>query len=314
MQPFFLDFEVDRSDQKINYHDLVLFIGSCFSDEMSQLFLQSGLKVAANPFGVIYHPCIISRFIRETIRKNNEERIFSREDVCLSWDANSTKHAYKEVDLQNKLSNIRLEWYEHFQKARFLFITFGTSKEFSLRDSGLVVANCHKMPGSFFNFQLTEASTIVDDWLETIALLKKINPELELVFTVSPVRHVRDGLIENNQSKSILIEAIRKICKHAACHYFPAYEIMIDQLRDHRFYKEDRIHPSQEAISYIWKKLRFAFMDEGCENLIEEVNQFNHLKNHRALFPDSHSTQALKEKVLALRANLEAKYPGIKLL
>ncbi len=259
---FKLQFEISKADFNIQHGESIVFLGSCFSDEMAAKASYYGFPVLSNPFGTVFHPSVISRFILESIQSIKEERIFQREDLFLSWDANSTIFDYSEEKYKQQLQAIRSRFVETLSKSKLLFITFGTAWGYELNDQKYTVANCHKVPNTQFTKRLSLIEELEQEWLNTITILQNNFPDLKIVFTVSPVRHVKDGLVENNQSKAILIELVRRLNEKTTSEYFPSYEIMIDELRDYRFYKTDRVHPSEEAIEYIWKRFESKYCSE----------------------------------------------------
>ena len=280
---FKLNFEIQPSDFSIQHGDGIIFLGSCFSDEIALKAKNSGMKVALNPFGTVFHPTLLSRFIRESIVGVEQERVFLRNDIYLSWDANSTVFNFSKEELNVKLKALRNDFVSNLKISKVVYITFGTAWGYRLIKNDQLVANCHKLPSVKFEKELSEINVLYSEWIQTIKLIKSVNPTIEIVFTVSPVRHIRDGLIENNQSKAILIELVRMLTLDFENHYFPSYEIVIDELRDYRFYKLDRIHPSEEAIEYVWKSFEKMYFDEKTILLNQKVSNFRKSLSHRSI-------------------------------
>jgi hypothetical protein len=237
------------------------------------------------------------------------ERVIRSNDVFLSWDASSTVYDMSEESLRFKLAAIRSSWITHIRKARFIFITFGTSWGYRLAENGVLVGNCHKFPNAQFQRELTTQVSIVKEWKETIDILRKVNPSLRVVFTVSPVRHSREGLIENNQSKAILIDAVRQLVETSECSYFPSYEILLDVLRDYRFYNTDRVHPTAEAIEFIWNQFSKTFIDEETLEFNRQVRKYKLFTQHRPKFQESESFQMHQKNAEKLKNELLKKYP-----
>ena len=294
---FSLHFEIPKAKFSIEHGNEMLFIGSCFSDEIASRARFSGLNVYSNPFGTIFHPSLIARFISESIDYNHSERILVRDDIHLSWDANSTIYDFSEEALQLKLTKIRADFKGKLLNSKVIYITFGTAWVYRLNYDNQLVANCHKLPSNQFQKELSSVDLLTKEWEETISLMKSINPTLEIVFTVSPVRHSKDGLIENNQSKAILIESIRRLQLITNCSYFPSYEIMIDELRDYRFFKQDRVHPSEEAIEYIWKRFESTYFTNETIELNSKVSQLRRSFLHRSIHEDSIENISRKESL-----------------
>lgn len=291
---FKLDLQIPKADFNLQHGEGILFLGSCFSDEMAEKAKFHGLNVKANHFGTVFHSSLLSRFIEESIDGVEEERIFNRNDIFLSWDANSTVFDFSKNELSTKLSKLRSDFKSELKTTKVIYITFGTAWVYRKIDAGNLVANCHKVPGNQFVKELSSIDKLYLEWKSTLDKIRTVNSELEIVFTVSPVRHSRDGLIENNQSKAILIELIRRLTSNFKCSYFPSYEIVIDELRDYRFFKLDRVHPSEEAIEYVWKKFEACYCNEETINLNSKVSNFRRTLAHRSIHEGSQENKGQK--------------------
>jgi hypothetical protein len=284
---FKLNFEISQPDFKIKHGEGILFLGSCFSDEIAAKAAYNGLKVTSNPFGTVFHPSLLGSFITDSINGIKEERLLKREDIHLSWDANSSVYDFSSEKLILKLSELRANFVLELKQAKVIFITFGTAWVYKLLESQKLVANCHKIPSNQFSKELSSIEDLTSEWENVIDILFSINPNLKIIFTISPVRHSKDGLIENNWSKSVLIETVRRIQLSKKCYYFPSYEIVIDELRDYRFYKEDRVHPTEEAIQYIWERLEQTYFKESSIELNSKVSELRRGLMHRSLHENS---------------------------
>lgn len=280
---FKLNFEPERPKFRIHHGDTLLFLGSCFSDEIAGKAGYHGLKVRSNPFGTVFHPSLLSLFINDSIQGVGEEKILNRNDIFLSWDANSTVFEYSAVHLAKKLQQIRKNLLLHLKETKAFFITFGSAWAYRFLETDHLVANCHKVPGNQFKKELISIDDMYTQWNFTIQLIRELNPDIEIIFTVSPVRHVKDGLIENNQSKAILIELVRRLVEAGSAYYFPSYEIVIDELRDYRFYKKDHVHPSEEAIEYIWRRFESTFCDPETIGLNNKTANFRKINTHKSI-------------------------------
>lgn len=308
---FKLNFDIPPASFTIKHGEGIVFLGSCFSDEIAARAKMRGFTAFSNPFGTVFHPSSLSQFIDDSIDIIEVERIFQRGDLFLSWDANSSIFDFTEVGLHEKLTQLRAEFTSKMKEAKVLFITFGTAWGYSFLIDNKIVANCHKVSNSQFSKELSSVESLKNSWLKSIQKLKSSNPTLEIVFTVSPVRHIRDGLIENNQSKSILIELIRSLKSEADVHYFPSYEIVIDELRDYRFFKTDRVHPSDEAIGYVWNRFESTFCDSETVELSKKVLSFYKSLSHRSLHEDSMEYKQFKLKFESELTAFKEKYPTI---
>jgi len=312
MENLFLKFDPGKSPFTIDHKSRLLFLGSCFSDEIAFIAAQQGFHCFSNPFGTVFHPRPLARFLQECVSGMEQERLLERDGRFLSWDASSQINGDDEQSTTNELKSMRRRWMEELKQASVLFVTFGTAWGYKLSD-GTIVANCHKKEQSMFQKELSESQEISDVWLEVIDLMKQVNSALKIVFTVSPVRHIRDGLVENNQSKAILIDAVRSINKCSDTFYFPSYEIIIDQLRDYRFFKQDRIHPTEEAVSFVWYCLMTYYTDDQTRKVAGEISAYNKFKAHIPKYANAEEVLEYQRKVEFRRLELIAKYPQVRL-
>ena len=304
MDSFRLNFPFEKANFSIQHGQQVLLIGSCFSDEISLKFKESGHIVAANPLGTVFHPLVIVKFIKSLL--DDSVTMISpvqREDVFLAWEANSSFHAYSESELLEKANQVKQEWKTALQNASVLLITVGTAFGYYLQN-GELVGNCHKFPAANFEKRLSESNEIIAAFTEMIAVLKNINPSLKIVFTVSPVRHIKDGIIENNLSKARLLEAVHAVQNEVNVSYFPSYEIVVDELRDYRFYKTDRVHPTEEAVTYVWKRFSETYFSDTTIALNEEVAQYHSMKKHNVLFTKSVASAKFTQSIENQRLKL----------
>ena len=211
-------------------------------------------------------------------------------------------------ELEKKVLDCRKELKQSLINAKLLVVTFGTAWGYRHIEQDHIVGNCHKAPAKVFQKELTSIQELKLQWEEILIKLHEVNPDLEIMFTVSPVRHKKDGLVDNNRSKSRLIELVHSL---ENCHYFPSYEILIDELRDYRFYSEDMVHPSREAISYIWDKFREAVFIDDTIDLMKRVAQNHALLEHKSLHPETVKDKQRIQNAVEERRKLSALYPKI---
>lgn len=286
-----LKFDFPKSNIELSYADSVLLLGSCFSDSIGGKFEQGGFKIESNTFGTLFHPIAISNVIHSVLNAKESVEMYQRDDLYFSWDSASKIYATSEIKLIETVLQKRIELAAQLKNARLICITFGTAWEYKLKSSSLIVGNCHKAPQNLFEKSLTAIDEMKTEWESALSLIKQVNPTVKIVFTVSPVRHLKDGLIENNRSKARLQELIQQLSKNHNIIYFPSYEIVVDQLRDYRFYEEDMIHPNKQAIDFIWERfIAFAFSDKTM-TIYQERNQLLAQLNHRSLHPESEVDQ-----------------------
>ena len=293
---FKLNFDIPRSKETIHIKDPLYLIGSCFSDEIGQRLLINKFEAISNPFGTIYNPTSIFKLMRGEFRPEN---IIESQGVYYHWDCHGEIAGLSPEELNERFLICQEQSKAFLQKTKWLIITLGTSYIYRLKSTDQVVANCHKVPQKEFAKELLTTESIIEDFNQTMNFLKSINKGLQIIFTVSPVRHVRDGLVENNRSKGILINATQQIVdNYDNCSYFPSYEIMIDELRDYRFYRRDRIHPSEEAVDYIWDRFIKTCFDEESQHFLEEWKKVKSALNHRPFNPKSEAHQYFIKKTL----------------
>ena len=304
--------EIPLSHVNITYESHVMTLGSCFAENIGKKMHDVYFLTDINPFGVLYNPVSIRNSIA-LLLKNNEftkEDIFENKSLWQSFSHSSQfSDSTPEVCL-DKINN-RLETSRSFlQKADFLLITFGTAWVFEEKKSGCVVANCHKLPESKFVRKRLSVSDIATDFTVLISKLQTRYPNLELIFSVSPIRHWKDGAHENNISKSTLllaIDTLQKVFEHV--HYFPAYEIQLDELRDYRFYASDMLHPSEVAVDYIWKRFSETFFSDQTMQLKMRLDQLAADLAHRPLHPESIEYNNFLIKTDKRKAELKIEFP-----
>jgi len=314
MDTFRTIINIHKQDLQITHEDPVLFLGSCFAGNIGKRMQLLKFKARVNPFGVIFNPSSVAN----SVRLLAEGKIFSKEDLFLFkglWSCFNHHGSFSNPDPNACLDEINKELTsgtEMLKQCKVISVTFGTAWIFKHRESGTVVANCHKLPESSFSRQLLKPEEIVKEYSELIKSLRSQNPEVKLLFTVSPVRHLRDGMEGNQFSKSILHMAVRKIIEdNENCFYFPAYEIMMDDLRDYRFYDEDMVHPNKQAIDYIWERFEYAFMDKNTKAINQEMAKLVSAMSHRPLHPEGNEFRVFCETQLKFVRDLKTKYPDL---
>lgn len=303
MNHFFLNFTIPPSPFQFKHGDGILLTGSCFSDEIANKLKISGHTVYSNPHGTIFHPSILAFNLMDCLNDNEDERIFERDGNFYSWNTSTIISGKNELELKEKLLRLKLEYRQKLITSKVLIVTFGTAWGYELVEKQEIVANCHKMPAQLFTKFLSSPYELVQDWILALEQIRAINPEIHIVFTVSPVRHSKDGLIENNLSKARLLEAVHQLCLEENTSYFPSYELIIDVLRDYRFYKEDRVHPNHEAIQFVWEKFEQTYSIESTIELNRSVEKINKLAQHIPLENKENHEElvALKKKELSIK-------------
>ena len=312
MNSFILPFNISPSKIRVTHLTKLYFIGSCFSDEISKLASLHGLNTVSNPFGTIFHPIPIANNLLNSVHKKTiDDEIVQSSDLYLSSFLSSKIYDHSKDQLVDKIIKIRHQLVKDLKQTDILFITFGTSWGYRLKQNNQLVANCHKISQDKFIKELSEVDVMYDVWSELLDIFKREFPKLKIVFTISPVRHSKDGLVENNRSKSRLFELVHLLCDKYNAEYFPSYEIIIDELRDYRFYKTDRVHPSDEAVSYVWDKFMNCFLSKDSIDLCNEVLKVKKGIYHIPIHSGSIQSEKHKKKVLSKMKALSKEYPSI---
>ena len=304
-------FEIQKSNIELSYSDFICLMGSCFSDSIGDKFLQGGFNVESNTFGTLFHPIAISNVIHSALTEDKTVAVYQRDDLYFSWDSASKIYATTEAKLIERILASRNRLKKRIKSSRLICITFGTAWGYKLKSSGTVVGNCHKAPQNLFEKSLASIDEMRKEWESALSMIRIANPTAKIVFTVSPVRHTKDGLIENNRSKARLLELIQQLSVEHKLIYFPSYEIAIDELRDYRFYEEDLVHPNKIAIEYIWQRFgEFAFA-EKTTSVYQERNQLISQLNHKSLHPESEVDKKRIELVHRKMKEFSARNPEV---
>lgn len=306
--------EIPKSDFNIAYEDRVMTLGSCFAENIGQRMQKLYFDIDVNPFGVLYNPVSI----RNSIDLLIENRPFTHDNVFENrglWQSFAHSSLFSDTSAEKCLSNIN-ERFQHaatfLQRTDYLLITFGTAWVFEEK-SGRVVSNCHKLPTNNFVRRRLTVDEIVADYTALITRLAKIFPHLKIIFSVSPIRHWKDGAHENNISKSTLLLAIDALQKQfSQVQYFPAYEIQMDELRDYRFYASDMLHPSEVAVDYIWSRFSETYFDGITIGMKNEFEQLLGDLSHRPLHPESEEFEKFRHSVQKKKTALIKKYPFLE--
>lgn len=283
---FRTELNLPESERKITHTDIIFGIGSCFVDSIGDKLQQGKFRVLLNPFGNLFHPIAIENALARIHSnvKYTESEIFNREEIYFSWDHHTS---FSRTSLKSTLEFINSELEkanEFIRNANVFILTFGTSWVYKIKQLDLTVANCHKVPGQHFEKVLLTDTQIKSSIRNCFSYILDMNPKARIITTISPVRHIKDGLIENNVSKSKLISNLQSIVpQFPNVEYFPAYELMMDDLRDYRFYKEDLIHPNEMAIDYIWNKFSGYYFNENTLSKIKLAGKINTALSHRPM-------------------------------
>ena len=300
---FHLPFDIAGSEKKVSLSNRLVLLGSCFADTVGDKMVANKFKAVSNPFGTIYNPISQFKILRGEI---NESLIIENQGIYYHWDAHSKVSSLKETELLTLINEKQKETQLELQRANWLIVTFGSAFAYYLESTGDLVANCHKRPAKEFEKSLLTAEVITTEFEKTIKHLVGLNPNIMVILTVSPVRHTRDGLVENNRSKARLIEACHSIVEsHDRCSYFPAYEILMDELREYRFYAKDKVHPSSEAIDYIWKRFAETYFDKKTHEFLKKWSSIKSDIAHSPFHSESVQHQTFLKNTIGELRTLE---------
>ena len=308
---------IPNSIHPLDYDSLILSLGSCFAVNMGEKLDYFKFQNTTNPFGIIFNPISIERSIVRAVNQKKfiEEDVFFHNERFHCYEVHSDLSSANQQELLDSL-NASLEFtYQKIKAASHILVTYGTSWVYQDKNSGAVVANCHKMPQTHFDKHILSVASIEAAIQNTVDAIRKVNPNCSFVFTLSPVRHIKDGFIENQRSKAHLITALQNLLSNHLldkANYFPAYEIVMDELRDYRFYGEDLVHPSSMAIEYIWQRFRGSSISETAMSTLDEVEAIQKSLLHKPFNPLAESHQKFQSKLQEKISKLQERYPFMK--
>ena len=274
--------DIPKSDIKLCHSDRIIMLGSCFADHMAQKLEERKFDVLSNPFGTLYNPMSIEWLLNDCIYSvpfdTGSELIFKGSDgLYHSWMHHSSFSSATTEELLEKMNRAQLLTQNYLKEAKTLIVTFGSAVAYWHKKLDILVANCHKQKDRLFYRELMDVENTTLDWVDLLSDLHQMNPQLQVIFTVSPIRHQRDGFQMNQLSKSTLLLAIDEVIREfpERADYFPAYEIFMDELRDYRFYAPDMTHPTDQAVSYIWSRfVDWAFPESDIPELEKRRKEF----------------------------------------
>ncbi len=309
---------ISKTNNPIDYTSKVMAIGSCFAENMAEKFDYFKFQNATNPFGIIFNPVSIEKIISRVVKQEayTEKDVFFHNERWHCFEVHSDLSHSDRQELLETLNKTVSETARHLQEASHIIITYGTSWVYRNLESDQIVANCHKVPQKQFAKELLSVDVIQKSIQNTIDLIQVLNPNVNFVFTVSPVRHIKDGFAENQLSKAHLFAGLHHNLQATIYNqkpgYFPSYEIMMDELRDYRFYAEDMLHPNAVAIDYIWQRFSENYIAENSASTMKEVDEIQKSLRHRSFNPESEQHQKFLAKLHQKAENLNAKFSHIR--
>jgi GSCFA family len=304
---FRLTFPIQALQPPIQYRQKILLIGSCFAQEIGGLLEKYKFDVVVNPNGIVYNPISMVTALEKCLDGSDykQEDLVESSGVWYSWEHHGSFAAIDPQECLKQINQERIRAAAQLRDAGWLIITLGSAFVYRLKPGGKVVANCHKFPAHLFDKELLQPEMLISAFDNMLNQLFYYNEKVQVIFTVSPVRYARDGMIENNHSKAILFQAVHHLVnKFDRLHYFPSYELVIDDLRDYRFFKEDLVHPNSTAVQYVWEKFIASCLDNDAKIILQKLQDILEAFQHRPLHPDS----------AAHRKFMQAYYERVKLL
>lgn len=311
-----LTLDIPKLSKPISYKDKILLVGSCFTEHMSERLAMHKFKVLSNPHGILFNPLSVAESLDSYLdnRQYADSELFYLNELWNSWEHHTRfSHIKKEAALEG-INESQAAATAFIKDADWVMITLGSSFQYYLKENGKHVANNHRAPAQLFEKRLLGIDVITEALSVTLSKLFTLNPKAKIMFTISPVRHIRDGVVENNRSKARLIEAVHTLCsKYEQAHYFPAYELVIDILRDYRYYDIDMVHPNYPATSYVWEQFVHACINNDTQKLMQQVQEIVTAKNHRPRFPETEAHQKFMAGYAEKIKGLQRSYPFLEL-
>lgn len=311
---FRTEIERDKSPIKLNHRDGILMLGSCFTDNIGSKLSEGLFDVDINPFGTTFNPASIATSLARIYDNAPFEpyELQQRDGRWISMWHHSSMALPDRSETLRLINNRIFQAHSLLSRAQTLIITWGSAWVFERKSDGMLVNNCHKFPASDFHRQLLDVKEIADTYVMLFDVLWRLNPELNVILTVSPVRHLADGLAGNQISKSILRIAADEVChrtQNGKVVYFPAYEAVIDDLRDYRFYASDMVHPSDTAVDYVYDLFLDTFTDEQTRMAAKDCAAYSRLAAHRVMSQSEDAVNAHLSRIKAAKQQLCNKYP-----
>ena len=310
---FRTEVSIPKSMFEVTHQHRIAMIGSCFTNNIGTCLNNDKFDVSINPFGILFNPISVANAIEHCANQIfiKKDSLINTSEQWVSLLHHSQFNRAAQEETLKVINHSILEAKDYYNNADLLIITFGTAWIYKYNKTGDYVANCHKIPNKEFTKELLSVTKIVEVYKKLFKSLIKSNPKLNIIFTISPVRHWKDGVVENNQSKATLQLAVKELVEEFDfVNYFPAYEIVLDELRDYRFYKDDMLHPNEVAVAYIYEKFRATYYSEKTILLNKKISKIRLAASHRPFNfeADSHQSFIAKTKLLITQVGLENPY------
>ncbi|MDH3648894.1 MAG: GSCFA domain-containing protein [Saprospiraceae bacterium] len=318
MSAFRTTFPIEPYPFQLSHDKVILTLGSCFAQDMGDRMLQAKFRITVNPGGILYNPCSIAQTLQSYTESTHESIATSLVEHNGLW--HSLQHhgsisANSKIELLRNIKRAHKSGANASEDAHLVICTLGSSFVFRLAESDQIVANCHKLPASTFKRSLLDPEEIYEALHRSFSQLRSVNPSVNFLLTVSPVRHLRDGLIENSRSKAQLNYVCHRLCSHMSrCYYFPAYELMLDDLRDYRYYQDDMIHPTLLAQKYIWNLFASACLSPESLSMMRDLDRLHKVLGHKPIHRGSAQHRIFVENVIRQLQEMKASHPDIDFL
>ncbi len=309
---FTLALDIPQLPKPISYTDNILLTGSCFTEHIADRLHQSKFKVLSNPHGILFNPLSVASSLDGYMdgRQYKQEELFSLNELWNSWDHHTRFSNIDAVAALNGINASQTEASDFIRKADWVIITLGSAFQYYLKESGKPVANNHRAPAQWFEKKLLTTEVIVAALSQTMERLFALNPFVQVMLTISPVRHIRDGVVDNNRSKARLIESVHILREQfEKVQYFPAYELVIDVLRDYRFYDIDLVHPNFPATQFVWEHFTKSCIAPLAHEIMKQVQDIVTARSHRTRFPETEAHKKFKVSYAEKTKALMDKYP-----
>ena len=311
-----LTLDIPPLTKPITYTDNILLIGSCFTEHMADRLHQHKFRVLSNPHGILFNPLSVASSLDGYMddRRYGQDKLFYLNEIWNSWDHHTR---FSNIDAAKALDGINASQAaagEFIKKADWVIITLGSAFQYYLKENGTPVANNHRAPAQWFEKRMLPIDEIIAALNSTLVRLFESNPFVQVLFTISPVRHIRDGVVDNNRSKARLIEAVHALCgRFEKAHYFPAYELVIDILRDYRFYDIDFVHPNFPATTFVWEHFMKSCISPSVHDLMHQVQEITTARSHRSRFPETEAHEKFMWSYAEKTKALMSKHPFLDL-
>ena len=313
---FLLDLNIPALPQPIQYPHKILLIGSCFTEHISERLSQHKFNLLSNPNGILFNPLSVANSLNSYL----DEKIYQKEDLFYlnelwnSWDHHTRFSDTNQDTALATINTAQMAAAEMIKKADWIVITLGSAFQYYLKENDRPVANNHRAPSQWFEKKLLSTDGIVESLASTLNLLKSKNECVKVLFTISPVRHIRDGVVDNNRSKARLIEAVHQLCdQFSFAHYFPAYEIVIDVLRDYRYYDIDLVHPNFAATAYVWECFVRSCIETETADMMNDIAELTIASKHRPRFAETNAHKTFLAKYASKAKSLAMEFPFLDL-